>query len=76
MEGDPCAKGCEFESQQCILDGHFLTLICWKKGRGWHFFERRKQSFSAQTFRMKPKRIFLTPAGWKPTTLEFQSWSK
>ena len=41
MEGDPCAKGCEFESQQCILDGHFLTLICWKKGRGWHFLKEK-----------------------------------
>ena len=23
MGGDSCPKGCDFESQHCILDGHF-----------------------------------------------------
>ena len=30
MGGDSCSKGCEFESQQSILDGHFFTFICCK----------------------------------------------
>ena len=31
MEGDSCSKGCEFESQHHILDGHFFTLIYFVK---------------------------------------------
>ena len=31
MGDDSCSKGRGFESQRCILDGHFLTLICCKK---------------------------------------------
>ena len=27
-EGDSCHRGCEFESQCCILDGSFVTFIC------------------------------------------------
>ena len=30
MGGDSCSKGREFESQHCILDGHFFTIICCK----------------------------------------------
>ena len=30
MGRDTCSKGCEFESQQHILDGHFFTFICCK----------------------------------------------
>ena len=30
MGGDSCSKGRGFESQHCILDGHFFTLICCK----------------------------------------------
>ena len=30
MGGDPCSKGCEFESQHHILDGHFIIFICCK----------------------------------------------
>ena len=28
--GKSCAKGRGFESQRCILDGHFFTFICCK----------------------------------------------
>ena len=49
MGGDSCSKGCEFESQHRLLDGHFFTYIfvvrivmcVWKdenkrkRGRGW-----------------------------------------
>ena len=35
--GDSCSKGCEFESQHCILDGHFFTFICCE-----NFFENTK----------------------------------
>ena len=48
MGGDSCSKGREFESQHCILNGHFShlfvakILMCvwkdenkWKRGRGW-----------------------------------------
>ena len=31
MGVDSCLKGCGFESQRRILDGHFFTLICCKK---------------------------------------------
>ena len=27
MRGDSCSKGCEFESQHRILDGHFFTYL-------------------------------------------------
>ena len=27
MWGDSCSKGCEFEYQHCILDGHFSHLF-------------------------------------------------
>ena len=27
MRGDTCSKGCEFESQHRILDGHFFTYL-------------------------------------------------
>ena len=27
MGGDSISKGCEFESQHCILDGHFFTFL-------------------------------------------------
>ena len=27
MGGDSCAKSCEFESWQCILEGHFVTYL-------------------------------------------------
>ena len=30
MGGDLCCKGCEFESQHHILDGHFFKYICCK----------------------------------------------
>ena len=30
MGDDSCSKGCGLESQRCILDGHFFTLICCK----------------------------------------------
>ena len=30
MGDDSGSKGHGFESQRCILDGHFLTLICCK----------------------------------------------
>ena len=30
MGGDSCSKGCGFESQRHILDGHFFTFICRK----------------------------------------------
>ena len=31
VKGDEsCSKGCGFESQRHILDGHFFTLICCK----------------------------------------------
>ena len=30
MGGDSCTEGCGFESQHCILAGHFFTLICCK----------------------------------------------
>ena len=30
MGGDSCSKGCGFESQHHILDGHFVTYICCK----------------------------------------------
>ena len=30
MGGDSHSKGCEFESQHHILDGHFFTFICCK----------------------------------------------
>ena len=30
MGGDSCSKGCEFESQHHLLDGHFFTYICCK----------------------------------------------
>ena len=30
MGGDSCSKGCGFESQQQILDGHFFTFKCSK----------------------------------------------
>ena len=30
MGGDSCTEGRGFESQCCILDGHFFTLICCK----------------------------------------------
>ena len=30
MGDDSCSKGCGFESQGHILDGHFFTLICYK----------------------------------------------
>ena len=52
MGDDSRSKGCGFESQCCILDGHFFTLICCKNvyclfkttknkrkgGRGWPIF--------------------------------------
>ena len=31
MGNDSCSKGRGFESQHCILDGHFFTLTCCKK---------------------------------------------
>ena len=30
MGGDSRSEGRGFESQRCILDGHFFTLICCK----------------------------------------------
>ena len=30
MGRDSCSKGCGFESQHHILDGHFFTYICYK----------------------------------------------
>ena len=30
MGDDSCSRGSGFESQRCILDGHFFTLICCK----------------------------------------------
>ena len=27
MGGDSCSKDCEFESQHCILDGHFFAYV-------------------------------------------------
>ena len=30
MGDNSCLKGCLFESQRRILDGHFFTLICCK----------------------------------------------
>ena len=30
MGGDSCSEGHGFESQPCILDGHFFILICCK----------------------------------------------
>ena len=30
MGNDSCSRGCEFESQRHILNGHFFTLICCK----------------------------------------------
>ena len=30
MSEDSCSKGRGFKSRRCILDGHFLTLICCK----------------------------------------------
>ena len=30
MGGDSHSEGCVFESQCCILDGHYFTLICCK----------------------------------------------
>ena len=29
-DDDLHSKGCGFEFQHCILDGHFFTLICYK----------------------------------------------
>ena len=37
MGGDSVFRGCEFESQHCILDGHFFTFICCE-----NFFENTK----------------------------------
>ena len=31
MGGDLCPEGCGFESQHCILDGHYFTFVCFKK---------------------------------------------
>ena len=31
MGGDLCPEGCGFESQHCILDGHYFTFVCCKK---------------------------------------------
>ena len=28
MGDNSCSRGCGFESQHCILDGQFFTLIC------------------------------------------------
>ena len=30
MGDNSCLRGCGFESQRCILDGHFFALICCK----------------------------------------------
>ena len=30
LGGDSCQKGCVFESKSRILDGLFMTFICWK----------------------------------------------
>ena len=54
MGGDSCSKGCEFETQNHILDGHFSYLFAvkivtcvwkdenkWKRRRGWPIFLKR-----------------------------------
>ena len=30
VDDDSCSRGCGFESQRCILDGHIFSLICCK----------------------------------------------
>ena len=53
MGDDSCPKGCGFESQRCILDGHFFSHICSKncnvclnrqkypkKRLGWPIFKK------------------------------------
>ena len=56
MGGESCSEGCGFESQHCILDGHFshifvvkIVMFVWKdenklkRGRGWPFFNSFSQ---------------------------------
>ena len=56
MGGDSCSKGCGFESQHCILDGHLfvvkILMFEWKernkrkRGRGWPIFRKDWRLFA------------------------------
>ena len=59
MGGDSCSKGCGFESQHHLLDGHFshlfivkIVMFVWKdenkrkRGRDGHFLKKVLNSYS------------------------------
>ena len=57
MGRDTCSKGCEFESQQHILDGHFFTFICCKNRGVFEKTNINKKESGVGPFFLKKKTV-------------------